>query len=139
MTTQNALTWTDSSGSYCSVREQYPAYFYPQPWHTSVHAPLLTQIMPVRPVILARYSKKFAEKALLFERSFFPTAHFDPLLPNIVEQTLWWVAYLTTHHYHGLRSMRTPSSTRLADGQGVLCTLLLVTDALGLAGSYRSP
>ncbi len=97
----------------------------------------LTDDYPIRRNVIEMYSKRYHGGNVAFERSFPKETKFDPHLPNIAELMLWWIAYTKfANGYHGMRSLRTPSSTIFSDG--VLCVELKTCDSLSIRPSYRS-
>lgn len=86
-------------------------------------------IFPVRRDVLDSYTRLNEAGRINIDRQIHDLTGVETL-PNIVELTMWWMGFMHLHEgYHGFRSYRTPSSTKLPDGR-VLCVGLLVNDSL---------
>jgi len=120
-----------------TIVEQYPTFFYfgctisDLPFY-----PELISQYPIRKESLDRYTQKFRQGKITFQRSFREEDQFDGNLPNIAELTIWWLVYTAkNNNHHGIRSLRTPSSTLF--GKGVLCIEFMANEALRIRPSYR--
>lgn len=124
--------------SYLDLVDRHPeAFYYPRSelitWSL---APLLSVAMPVRKDVIDFYTSLFESGEVRIERSFPRELADIDHLPNIVELTVWWLSYMQIHKgYHGMRSMRTPSSTPFGDR--ILCVYLMVNDMLTVSAHDR--
>ena len=126
------------STNYVDLRRQFPEYFYNgQAVHSDLpFYDLLFEQMPIRHKFITQYTNLYLNNRIQYERSF-PSLELDQSLPNLVELTMWWITYLSQNSgYHGMRSLRTPSSTKFESG--VLCVHFLVNTHLGVSTSFRS-
>jgi hypothetical protein len=123
---------------YVDIMRSHREYFYHPlkeiecwPWYSILATP-----MPIREEILAQYTETYKAGRVFIGR----TAPYIPNqadLPNIVELTAWWVAYLSNFKgYLGRDGMMTPSSTPFHNQY--LCVTFMGKGALAARTNLRT-